>query len=238
MKIPNKFRSAFSTAKGHISAHRQAYIISGASVISAAALTGTALGIYNLVTKSDAGEVEKMIEDRTANYVTQDELPSDIASKQFISETYATKDEVEENYAKKEAVTDVETRLDTLEQKVSPNIDAQLAAISNASEYGFTKELARDMYRYDPQRFNEAFGVVEQAQWQVPNWFDGNPANAEAISINDSVMTINNLGGLVSICLEPDGRGAQFTIDPEKALKFTRDYLTENPTRVNEVHYN
>ncbi|MAG15650.1 hypothetical protein CMO88_01160 [Candidatus Woesearchaeota archaeon] len=111
-----------------------------------------------------------------------------------------------------------------------------IAALQDAFVYGFSKQLTSDMYDSNPNRFLDAFGVVPGARSQILNWFDGDLANAEAVTIDGVAMVINGVDNISKIYLSEQGRGAEFSdVVAQTAKNFTLDFMRDNPERIEDV---
>ncbi len=92
------------------------------------------------------------------------------------------------------------------------------------------------MYDSNPNRFLDAFGVVPGARSQILNWFDGDLANAEAVTIDGVAMVINGVDNISKIYLSEQGRGAEFSdVVAQTAKNFTLDFMRDNPERIEDV---
>ena len=117
-----------------------------------------------------------------------------------------------------------------------------LEAVEQTLRYGLSKELAYNMYQWDPDRFMDAFGVTSGAQSQLPNWFDGINTNGEVLPLNGVGLNIDGIAEQARFYLfklnaqDPTERAsATFTINPSKAKQFTLDYLASNSGKISDV---
>ena len=161
-------------------------------------------------------------------------------------------------------VQDLDTRLTDVEEKVT-NIDYRLKdvevqytpaptptipaaeglnAVKNAFRYGFSKELAYDMYQSNPNGFAKAFGISQQAiDTGFPEkYFDGSNSNGEVLPLNGIGLNVDGAEAKARFYLfklnaaNPDDRAAAtFNVTAYDAKKFTLDYLAQHPNKIAEV---
>ncbi len=118
--------------------------------------------------------------------------------------------------------------------QATPTPIAGLEAITKAQRFGLSYNLVRDMLGTNTAGFYQAFGVVQAAQAQVPNWFDGNPANGEVVPRDNVAVMVDGVSGQSRFYLQ-NNASATFKTPLQAVIDFVVKYLAANPGRVGEV---
>ncbi len=128
-----------------------------------------------------------------------------------------------------------------------PTLVPGLEAILNANTFGISYDLAKDLFNYNTQAFNQGLGISQypEAVRQMPGFFDGNPANNEAVNVAGNAVRVD----LLSTASNPPRNAEIYTKLTKEPLHFKiidggvlfkgllGEYLLKNPSRVGEVTF-